>query len=112
MISGIPCPSATWSRSKPLRIPPVLLPPTLPSWVPHCGTSQRVSKGKRACGRGGMREGCRGPQPHLQGLDAAGDDVGNHAHLGPLLRVLRQEAWSGPSFLQVLNDGQLFGGEQ
>lgn len=52
------------------------------------------------------------PEPHLQGLDAAGDEIGNHAHVGSLLRVLRQESWSGPSLLQVLNDGQLLGGEQ
>lgn len=45
--------------------------------------------------------------PHLQGLDAAGDEVGNHAHKDPLLWVLRQESWSGPSLLQVLDDGQL-----
>lgn len=45
--------------------------------------------------------------PHLQGLDAAGDEVGNHAHEDPLLWVLRQESWSGPSLLQVLDDGQL-----
>lgn len=69
MISGTPCPSATWSRSKPLRIPPVLLPPALPSWVPHCGTSQRVSKGKRAggeaCERGAgvCSHTCRGWMP-------------------------------------------------
>lgn len=45
--------------------------------------------------------------PHLQGLDAAGDEVRNHAHEAPLLWVLRQESRSGPSLLQVLDDGQL-----
>lgn len=50
--------------------------------------------------------------PHLQGLDASSDEVRNHAHAGPLLWVLRQEWWSGPSFLQVLNDGQLSRGDR
>lgn len=57
---------------------------------------------------------CRdaGTQPHLQRLDATDDEIGNHVHIGPLLRVLRQESGRGPCLLQVLNDGQLFGEEQ
>lgn len=43
----------------------------------------------------------------LQGLDASGDEVGNHVcnDEDPLLWVLRQGLWSGPS-LWVLSDSQ------
>ena len=51
-------------------------------------------------------------EPHLQGLDAAGDEVRHHAHLGPLLRVPRQESRRGPGLLQILDDGQLSREEQ
>jgi hypothetical protein len=90
-------PSTRWSRSKPLRVLPVLLP------YPQ---SERLLCAHHSWRVRGM-EGCTVQVPHLQGLDASSDEVRNHAYTSPLLWVLRQEAWSGPCFLQVLNDGQL-----
>ena len=57
-------------------------------------------------------QGSKCTEAHLQGLDATGEEVRNHAHLGPLLWVLRQKSGRGPGLLQVLNDGQLSGREQ
>lgn len=48
--------------------------------------------------------------PNLKGLDAASDEVRNHAHNGSFLWVLRKEPWDRPSLFQVLHDGQLFRG--
>lgn len=81
------------------------------------GSPQSTCQGLtvRACERIPVGEVCKGAcaqEPHLQGLNAASDEVGDHAHAGPLLWVLRQELRSGLNLLQVLNDGQLSRGEQ
>lgn len=59
----------------------------------------------KGCVRVVQECGCN--SANLKGLDAASDEVGDHAHNGFLLRVLRQETWGGPSLFQVLYDGQL-----
>lgn len=59
----------------------------------------------KGCVRVVQEGGCN--SANLEGLDATSDEVGNHAHNGFLLRVLRQETWGGPSLFQVFYDGQL-----